>query len=413
MKRRTTALALLASATVVMAEPPIPTRAGQYEADRAAKAANPPPRDTDGLEIVIDRVNNSGILQQIIYGSAGLGIRYGGLPTGSGFALGPSLLKPALWNENATLRISAVGSPSLYYGVDALLSFPRLAGRRMRLDFYAAHNDSPSLAYFGPGADSREEGRTNFRREDTVFSALVGARLHPRHLTVGMTTGVRAINVGPGKNTSFASTDEVYTPQQAPGIQEQSNYWHLGPFVEIDYRDRRHDPHRGFAFVSRYMYMNDNLDRYSFRRLESLVEGYIPFLNEKRVIALRARTDLSYADSRNQVPFYLQPVLGGSDDLRGFSPFRFYDNNSLVLNAEYRWEVAPALDMAVFGDAGRVFHRPGDIGLSNLEGSGGIGLRFKNRDAVVMRIDTGFSREGFRIWFKFSKPFTGLFNDLF
>ena len=244
-------------------------------------------------------------------------------------------------------------------------------------------------------------------------ASLFGARIHPRHLTAGLTAGLNLVNVGPGTNRRFASTDATYTPGQTPGILEQANFYHLGPFLQIDYRDRKNDPHRGINFVTRYLYMNDNLDRYSFRRVESVFEGYIPVLNEKRVFALRARTDLSYADSKNQVPFYMQPTLGGSDDLRGFRPFRFYDNHLLLLNAAYRWEVAPALDMALFADAGRVFRRPGDIGLAGLEKAGGFGLRFKNRDAVVVRVDTGFSREGFQIWFKFNPPFTGLFHNLF
>ncbi len=415
MKHLATRLAVLLTGVAgLSAQQAAPSsRAAIHEAERAERAANPPVKTPDRLEIAVDRINSSGLLQQIITGVSGFGVRFGGLPTGGGFALGPSYSRPALWNENAKFRASAVGSIGRYYGIDANLSFPRLLNRRMRLDFYAGHSDSPTIAYYGPGPDSSKEGRSNFRREDTVFSTLLGARLDPHHLTVGLTGGLHLINVGPGTSRVFGSADKIYTPRQAPGLDEQTDFFHLGPFLQIDYRDRKEDPHRGVNFVTRYVYMNDKLDRYAFRRLENVLEGYIPFLNEKRIIALRARTDLSYADSRNRVPFYMQPVLGGSDDLRGFSQFRFYDNNALVLNAEYRWEVAPALDMAIFADAGRVFTRPGDIGLSNLEKSGGIGLRFKNRDAVVVRLDAGFSREGFRIWFKFGQPFTGLFHNLF
>jgi hemolysin activation/secretion protein len=106
-------------------------------------------------------------------------------------------------------------------------------------------------------------------------------------------------------------------------------------------------------------------------------------------------------------------TLGGSDDLRGYRNFRFHDNNALLMNAEYRWEVAPALDMAIFADAGRVFSRPEAFALSDLKAAGGFGFRFKTRDAVVLRFDTGFSSEGFQIWFKFNGPFPGLFHNIF
>ena len=114
------------------------------------------------------------------------------------------------------------------------------------------------------------------------------------------------------------------------------------------------------------------------------------------------------------MPFYLQPVLGDSHDLRGYARFRFRDNNSVALSGEYRWEVMPGFDMALFVDAGRVFAKPGDLSLNNLRYTGGFGFRFKTRDAVVMRVDTGFSREGFTLWFKFSDVYSrDLFRYLF
>jgi hemolysin activation/secretion protein len=105
------------------------------------------------------------------------------------------------------------------------------------------------------------------------------------------------------------------------------------------------------------------------------------------------------------VPFYLQPILGGSDDLRGFRAFRFSGNNSLVLNAEYRWESFSGLDLALFVDGGKVFPTPGHLNFSNLEASGGFGLRFNARNQTFLRIDVGFSREGFQAWFKFNDVF--------
>jgi outer membrane protein assembly factor BamA len=148
--------------------------------------------------------------------------------------------------------------------------------------------------------------------------------------------------------------------------------------------------------------------RFSFRRFDIQAEHYLPLLNQTRVIALRARTQFSFVRNADSIPFYLQPTLGGADDLRGFNRFRFHDNNSLLLNAEYRWEVSPALDLALFADAGRVFARPGLIGFRHLEGSGGLGFRFKSRNLVVLRLDTAASREGFHIWLRFCNAFDRL-----
>jgi outer membrane protein assembly factor BamA len=101
----------------------------------------------------------------------------------------------------------------------------------------------------------------------------------------------------------------------------------------------------------------------------------------------------------------MQPIVGGSEDLRGFLPFRFYDNNSLVLNAEYRWHVVSVMDMALFADGGKVFARRGDLNFSHLQSDGGIGFRFNFQGRPFLRVDVAGSREGFQIWLKFNDIF--------
>jgi hemolysin activation/secretion protein len=233
----------------------------------------------------------------------------------------------------------------------------------------------------------------------------------------GATGGLHLFNVGPGTDRRFISTDAqfpslnsfqggLFANQRVPGLQIQTSYWRGGPFAEISFLDSETDPHRGVRYWTAYLYHHDREHRgYTFRRFEANAEHYLPFFNEKRVIAIRGRTDLSYRNPGQLVPFYLQPTVGGSDDLRGFRQFRFSDNNALVVNAEYRWEAFPALDMAIFADGGKVFNRLSEFDLRHLQTAFGVGFRFKTRDTTAFRIDTGFSREGFQIWFKFNDAF--------
>jgi outer membrane protein assembly factor BamA len=148
------------------------------------------------------------------------------------------------------------------------------------------------------------------------------------------------------------------------------------------------------------------LNRYSFRRLDLEVQQYVPLFQGRRVIALRVASAMAFANGAGQtVPFYLQPRLGGSDDLRGFRPYRFHDSNRIVANIEYRWETFAGLDMALFLDAGKVVPVRSQINFHDLERTAGFGFRFNGNDSVFLRIDFGFSREGFQFWFKFSNPF--------
>ena len=162
----------------------------------------------------------------------------------------------------------------------------------------------------------------------------------------------------------------------------------------------------GGNYVVQYSWFHDQRnDRLGFRRLDIELQKFIPFLNKTRVIALRAKTTLTDTDDDEQIPFYLQPILGGSDDLRGYRFFRFSDRNSMVMNAEYRWEIFSGLDGAIFADAGKVFPRRGMLNFRDLESSAGVGLRFNARNATFMRLDVAFSQEGFQLWIKFNDIF--------
>jgi hypothetical protein len=78
------------------------------------------------------------------------------------------------------------------------------------------------------------------------------------------------------------------------------------------------------------------------------------------------------------------------------------------VSAEYRWPVSQMLELAVFGDGGNVYDRPGLIGLRDARGDGGFGVRLKAKDVTVMRFDVGFSPEGVKVWFVFNGIFAPL-----
>jgi outer membrane protein assembly factor BamA len=202
------------------------------------------------------------------------------------------------------------------------------------------------------------------------------------------------------------STDQQYVPAQTPGIQQQTNYLKGGGFLECDWRDQKGDPTRGGRYRAEYDKFSDrDVGAYSFYELNLDAQQYIPLFDGKRVIALHAATWLTDTNSTQAVPFYMQPTLGGPDDMRGFRPFRFYDNNAELIQGEYRWEASSTLDLALFADGGKVFNDWQQWNYHNIEGSFGFGVRFKMQNSVGLRIDTGFSHEGFQVWFRVANPF--------
>ena len=63
------------------------------------------------------------------------------------------------------------------------------------------------------------------------------------------------------------------------------------------------------------------------------------------------------------------------------------------------------MDMAVFTDAGKVYQERSQIDLRNLESNVGFGLRFNARNVTFMRIDVGFSHEGYQVSGKVQRSF--------
>jgi outer membrane protein assembly factor BamA len=381
------------------------TRAGQIELERQQKAARLEPDRPTGIEHALNVIKEKKIIERITAGVAGFRIHMGGLITGSGFAIGPEYYRRDLLHEELTLRASVRGSTQKFYLMDTELDMPRLADDHVFLNFYAVHRNYAHIDYYGPGPDSAKTGRSDFALEDTSFRTTVGVQ-PIRHLRLGGLARYLLANVSRGRADEFISTDRQFTEATTPGIQFQSDFVQTGGFVQYDWRDNPGGPRRGGNYRAQYTVWSDvERERYAFDQLDVEAQQYIPFFNQRRVIALRGRLEASRPHDGNLVPFYLQPTLGGSEDLRGFRSFRFYDNNMVVLNGEYRWEVFSGLDMALFVDAGKVFPDWHQINYRDLRTDAGFGFRFNVRNNVFLRIDTGFSNEGFQVWVKFNNVF--------
>ncbi len=380
------------------------TRAGLIETARDQKAATLEPEEAQGIERVLNIVEDKAIVQRLTAGMAGFRVHLGGLVTYSGFAAGPEYYRRLL-HDQITLRASVRLSTHKFYLMDTELEASHLAHDHAFLNLYAEHYDYPRVDYYGPGPDSKKTGRSDYLLESTQFRFRAGIKPVDR-FRIGMIGKYLMENVSPGRYDGFASTDATYTERTTPGIQYQSNFLQGGAFVQYDWRDNPGGPRRGGNYLAEFSDFADvRRGGYSFDELHLEAQQYFGFFNQRRVIALRGRVLATDSQAGDRVPFYLQPTLGGSDDLRGYRAFRFYDNNSVVLNGEYRWEVFSGLDMALFVDAGQVFDRWQQINLRRLDTDYGFGFRFNVRNDVFMRIDTGFSREGFAIWLKFNNIF--------
>jgi outer membrane protein assembly factor BamA len=382
-----------------------PTRAVEITRERRQKEQAIAAETNSRWEDRVIYIRETKLLERFTAGVAGFRLKLGGLATNGGFAVGPEYLRTDLRDGLILFRASAQASAKQFQKYDIELGMPRFAGRLLSWNLYTVHHNYPQLLYYGQGSDSEKTGRSNFRLEDTAVDTTLG--FHPaRHFTVAGQVGYLQNNVGPGTSKQFISADRQYTEADTPGITRQADFVRYGGFVQYDYRDRPGGPRSGGLYYAQWgRYVDQNRGAYSHHRVDIEAQQFIPLFNARRVIALRGRTTMTDTAEGQQVPFYLQPVVGGSESLRGFRPFRFYGNQALVMTAEYRYEIFSGLDMAVFADAGKVAVRKRDLDFHNLESSVGFGFRFNARNNVFLRIDTAFSHEGFQVWFKFNNVF--------
>ena len=379
------------------------TRTAEIEQQRAQKAQNLEPDEPNRIEKVMRAIKDGKYLERYAAGWHGFRPKVGNMVTGSGFAAGPEYRRDDWWDGALTFRASGQISTRGYRKFQSAVAMPKLAGGRLNAEIRTQYRNYGSLQYYGTGAARPKDLRTDYRLEDTAFEGMLTARA-ASHLILGGFAGYLLTNVGTGTDSRFASAETVF--RNDPGMARQPNYIRDGVFAQWDYRDNPAGPKNGGNYVMEYSWYRDNrFGAYGFRRLDIDLQQYIGLLNRSRVIALRAKTTLTDTDGNQQIPFYLQPVVGGSDDLRGYRNFRYSDRNSLVFNGEYRWQIFTGLDGALFGDAGKVFARRGELNFRDLKSDVGFGLRFNARNATFLRMDVGFSHEGFQVWVKFNDAF--------
>ena len=271
----------------------------------------------------------------------GFGIGFGTIIPGSGFAILPRYTRTDLLCGRITMRLNAAVANNQSYVGGVSLSMPELFNGHAFWDLSLVHRNIAEMPYYGPGPESRKTGRSDYRLEDTSIEFRPGVRVY-KGLSASLIGSYLAVNVGPGHGSRYISTERQFGPYAAPGIDRQADFWCGGGLVEYDWRNNTSSPTSGGKYSAQYVrYLDPNPGRYSFLRLDLDAWQYVPLFNHTRVIALHGASSLTTTNSTQQVPFYLQPTLGGADTLRGYRFDRFYGNNSTMVTAEYRWDASP------------------------------------------------------------------------
>lgn len=386
---------------------------------RIHKLASLKPEKKSGVEKALLYLEEKGLEQIFKIQYKDFYPKFGSPRQGSGIGGGIRYFRPNISSSPLTLEASAVMTskdyrladlqfgrftqiaPVLFLGPKDFAApfdfIPEEPGRVGRPKFFLygdlSYRYYSQEDFYGLGNETTRDTRTDFAYESGEISWVAGNEF-AHWFAAAVRLSYLAVNTGPGTDGIFPDIGETFHDTAVPGLFEQPNFLRLSSAVYFNYRDDPFHPHKGGIiglFFSRHDELGDS--RYQFNRYGIDARHYIPLGSEQRTLAIRTVAAIDRADRGSRVPFYFMNTLGGDRTLRGYMPFRFRDTDLLFLSGEYRWEPAPAAELALFYDAGKTFSQRESFDLDDLRTSYGFGIRFKTSKRTILRMDIGRSEE--------------------
>ena len=362
-----------------------PTREAAIEEEQAAKAKDLHPYEHNKAEQIFDRLD--AVLQG---GSLRWHPFFESAYSGGGFTLG--LGYRSYVSAYNTVDVRGSYTFSGYKRVEAEFIAPRLFKRRGHLSVLGGWREATQVGFYGIGTDTSKDDRTNYLFNQPYLSGLLTVFPTRRALMLRGGAEFSQWSQEPGQGSS-PSVEERYTPETLPGLGAKVTYLHTQGTIGLDSRTSPGYSRRG-AYVGATLHdYNDSDGNFGFRIAEYEGIAHLPILRETWVLSFRARMQHASEKDDQQIPFFMLPALGGGSSLRGYASWRFRDQNSLLLQGEWRIMVNRYLDLAFFYDAGKVTARTSDLDLDGLKDNYGVGMRFHGPFATPLRIEVARSRE--------------------
>ena len=291
-----------------------------------------------------------------------------------------------------------------YKRIEGEFVAPHLFHRRGELSVLGGWREATQVGFYGTGTETSKDDRTNYDFKEPHVSASFTFRPTRNLLMLRGDVELSRWSQGSGHGT-FPSVETAFTPETLPGLSTKTTYVHTQGTVGFDWRTSPGYSRRGGYYgVTAHDY-HDRDDAFGFQQVDYEVIQHFPILREAWVISLHGLAKTAFNKDDQQVPFFMLPSVGGGSSLRGFSSWRFRDQNSLLLQAEWRIMVNRFFDTAIFYDAGKVTARSTDLDLHGLKSDYGFGLRFHGPFSTPLRAELARSNEGLAFVFSASPVF--------
>ena len=327
----------------------------------------------------IDRAQKGIDFGRVLFTGDGLHPAVGGIVPGSGFAGGleynlqrASASSPLRFSGSVEARGSYNGFWAAGGKLDIWGSANNPENRHIHATLDAEHYTLPKMAFYGGGNSSALASQSFFGLDQTTTGG---------HLDVPLGAGF-TLQGGLAGLWNTPSVVQGFVAPTPPALHAGTTYIVSGGGLQWIYPT---EPRlNGFASTATgsYKWFHETTgEPYSFTRLDAIWIGRYtpPTRTDLGTLSVSARFVDVGTSGLNQMPFYLQPTLGGMDinsidALRSYRDYRFRAPNLLVFQAEYTHTIWGPLALLGFYDTGRVAAVRSDIGFSQFHHSLGAGF---------------------------------------
>ena len=216
------------------------TRAEILRNEREAKRGELEPYEISSTEARLLRIQQLNFPRNIfVRGWNQFRPLIGGMPSGSGFVVGPGFVN-GLDRENFDFVANARVSTRGFTTFDTQVNFPTVRSGSPVLAYARAEaRNLTELRFFGLGPDTLASNDLTYELQDRTFEAGLRAQLG-RFVEVFGRGGILAAEVrgGTGDDQIF----DVFPPEVVPGFGGKTNYVVYGGDVTVDLRDEGFPP---------------------------------------------------------------------------------------------------------------------------------------------------------------------------
>ena len=386
------------------------SRLDRLAQQRAEKATSLRPYEATTVERVLGGMKNFPGLSTNPHGLYPL---LGGLIDGAGWLKVGVGHRRNFGDMGQHVTTGAWVSNRLYWQIAAEVQIPDAVLGRLAIGVDGSYLHARDVSFYGLGNESspgvgiesnRNDDPAAFGMDNTTVGVSGTVRTIP-HLAVGGRAAYDHVTTGPATLLDPSRNPGVRI-EDAPGFGRTIGYLHSEVFVDLDWRESPGFTRSGGrSRLGVHHYDQVNGSESSFTRIDAEVAHHFPFLHGSRVVSVRALASMTSVEAGQEIPHFLLPSIGGRDSLRSLPSFRFRDRHRLLFNAEYRWRASELVDMALFGDAGKVAAVHRDLGLRDLHASVGIGGRLHGPTFTAIRVALAYGTDGPRLLVAFGPVF--------